>query len=153
MMLLFDWIKPIRTPQELVRRKHNWRDALLWVRGHIEYEREGSVFPRPVDVMKRARANCKGFASLTAEILFLFGFFPRIISYAIRKDGEDTHHVVVFFRSESSWIAVSNGLETRVKIPVEAELLDAVKWVAPSVYYAQEVDPAGSHIQTLISKL
>ena len=152
-MGFFDWFRPILTPQDIVRRKRDWRDALMWIRSHIDYEKVGSPFPASVEVLARGRANCKGFAVLTAEVLCLFGFSPRILCYSFTRGSEDIHHAAVFFMESGKWKRASCGDVTSVSAPPEASLVDALKSIEPTVYYAQEVDRGGGHLQTLISKI
>lgn len=144
---------PIRTPKDLAGRKKNWRDCIMWIRSNIGYENQGSMFPDPVGVISAGRTNCKGFSTLTAETLFLLGYSPRIVSYAYKKGSQDISHAVVLFQDSGTWKCISNGLETDTKVPQSEPITEAVKTFSPTVYYAQEVDRGGSHLQTLVSKI
>lgn len=153
--MLFNFFRPIRTPEELVQRKPTLQGLCSWIEFNIWYEPGVKFFPSSEQVLKIREANCKGFAVLTYDCLKLMGYDPHIITITADERGDTFdgkyHHVVVFVEIGRTWHCVSCGVLSRHD--EQATLLGAVKDFKPNATHIAEVDMKGSHIMTLLSKI
>ena len=155
--MLFNFFRPIRTPEELVRRKPTYGGLCWWIECNIWYDKKWWMsWPTSEEVLKTRKAACKGFAILTYDCLKLLGYDPHIISITADEKAEGTfdgkyHHAVVFVEIAGTWYGVSCGILSRHD--KQASLLDAVKDFKPDANYIAEHDTKGNHIMTLMSKI
>ena len=149
---MFGWFKPIKTVEDLVRRKRTYGEVCWWIENSIEYRPDTSPFwPTSEEVLRDREANCKGFAVLTYDALKRMGYDPHIISLMWEGQDGKLNHSIVCVEIASVWYSVSLGVLDRHD--KAATLLDAVKSFESGVLYAQEVNTKGEHLMTLISKI
>jgi len=152
------WFSPIRTVDDLVSKKKTFKSICGWIEWNIDWVERSIATPWPTaeQVLKAKRASCNGFSVLTYEALKILGYEPHIIMLAWPApkgkggwDG-DYHHAVTVFQDNGVLVCVDNGV---LHYGREAEILDFMKRLRPTLRYCAEADKKGSHVQTLMSKI